>query len=272
MNSFLRWVGGKSQMVARITPLLGQCKSYIEPFAGGAWVFFARPSSRFEVLNDLDGELANLYRALQRSGRRLIREVDQYPYSRAVFKRMALSRPRTPLSRARRFLYINRTCFGGRMARPTFGVSKGRANHVLPPTLRFNAEAIIERLRGVVIESLPAGEVIARYDGPDSLFFIDPPYLGLSQPYGVKDVFDRRAHQCLADQLAAIDGRFLLTVNAGPAVRSIYRRFRIRSIQTVYTVSRQSAKTAKELLVSNYPLPRKSPYRERRSPGANKKK
>jgi DNA adenine methylase len=97
-------------------------------------VFWAkgREVSRSEILNDADGELVNFYMELHQHGRRLAREVDGMPYSRALFHRVLADRPRGRFVRARRFWYINRVAFGAKRRGETFGVAKSKRMAVLP--------------------------------------------------------------------------------------------------------------------------------------------
>jgi DNA adenine methylase len=84
----------------------------------------------------------------------------------------------TDLERAARFLYLQRTAFGGKVTGQTFGVSPYEPGPFNVLRLASYLEAVHERLAGVVIESLPYAEFIARYDRPEVLFYLDPPYCG----------------------------------------------------------------------------------------------
>ena len=75
-----------------------------------------------------------------------------------------------------------------------------------------------QRLAGVVIERLPYADLIRRYDAPGTLFFLDPPYWGCEGDYGL-GVFERADFERLAEQLAGIAGRFILTINATDGAR-----------------------------------------------------
>ena len=65
ITSLLHFVGGKSRLAAQIIKRIPPHLAYVEPFAGGAWVFFQKKPSKVEVLNDLDGELVNFWRVIQ---------------------------------------------------------------------------------------------------------------------------------------------------------------------------------------------------------------
>jgi DNA adenine methylase len=109
--------------------------------------------------------------------------------------------------------------------------------------------ALNDRLAGVTIENLPYGEFIARYDGPGTLFYLDPPYFGSEDFYG-PSVFARADFGRLAEQLAAITGQFILTVNDMPETRAIFGAFDQECVAVTYTAAEGAAKSASELIVS----------------------
>jgi len=106
------------------------------------------------------------------------------------------------------------------------------------------------RLAGVVIECLDYGDFIRRYDGPGTLFYLDPPYWGCEDDYG-KTMFERADFQRLSDQLAGIDGRFILSINDVPEIRTIFSWAQIEEVGTTYSVGKQSSSRGerRELLI-----------------------
>ena len=116
-------------------------------------------------------------------------------------------------------------------------------------------EDVHARLSGVVIECLDYREFIRRYDGPSTLFYLDPPYWGCEDDYG-KAMFARSDFEALAAQLDSINGRFLMSINDVPEVREMFGWFEMVSVETVYSVSRlkRPGERRPELLVSNYPM------------------
>jgi DNA adenine methylase len=107
-----------------------------------------------------------------------------------------------------------------------------------------------ERLAGVVIEQLPYADVIRRYDGPGTLFYLDPPYWGNEGDYG--DVFTRDDFTALAEQLAGIAGRFILSINDTPGAREVFGGFAFDEVETTYTLAtvHGAGKKAGELIVT----------------------
>ncbi|MEO5338736.1 MAG: DNA adenine methylase [Magnetospirillum sp. WYHS-4] len=141
----------------------------------------------------------------------------------------------TDLERAARFLYLQRLSFGGKVAGRTFGVSVGFPGRFNLTTLERDLAAVHERLAGVVIECLPYGDFIARYDRNETLFYLDPPYWGSEGDYG-KDLFGRPDFAGLTEQLAGIKGAFLMSINDIPEVRALFSRFHVQAVETTYTI------------------------------------
>ena len=97
-------------------------------------------------------------------------------------------------------------------------------------------EAVHERLAGVVIECLPHGDFIERYDRPGVLFYSDPPYQGSEGDYG-KSLFSAEDHARLTELLLSIKGRFVLSINDSQAIRKLYRRASIEVVETIYIIA-----------------------------------
>ena len=139
------------------------------------------------------------------------------------------------------------------MSGPTFGVQATRRASVLPVAILQSLDATIERLRGVIFESLDFASIMRRYDRPTTLFYVDPPYAHVSQPYARTLVDDD--HRRLADALGPIRGHWLLSYNDCPEIRHIYRQFKKKRLTTRYTIGCNSptegSSQGHELLISN---------------------
>jgi DNA adenine methylase len=240
----------------------------VETCAGGAWVFFekSKEASRVEVLNDIDGELVNLYRVLQRRGGRLVRELGRMPYSRRLYNDIWDSRPASEYERAKRFMYVNRVCFGAKMTDRSFGVRMDKPAEVLAKWMQAAPDQIMQRLKGVIFECLDVERLIRVYDRPGTLFFVDPPYLGLTQPYA--GTFGEADHARLAAAVRGIAGRAIVTCNDCPTVRKLYAGMTLQAASIKYSLSGALPKTSGELIMTNF-RPRsptaKWPVSERRS-------
>lgn len=109
------------------------------------------------------------------------------------------------------------------------------------------------RMSGVVIECLDYADFITRYDGKETLFYLDPPYLGCEGDYG-KELFGRDKFDRMAEQLGQIKGRFLMSINDVPEIRETFAAFKVTEVETTYTIGKQndSRGSRAELLISNF--------------------
>ena len=178
--------------------------------------------------------------------------------TRSEFERLVATNPDTltDLERGARFLYLQRNAFGGKVSGAHFGVSVGRPARFNLTNLEPMLEDLHTRLAGVVIECLDWADFIPRYDRKETLFYLDPPYWGCENDYG-KSLFSRSDFAQMADTLAMIKGRFLLSINDVPEIRETFGKFTIAEVATTYSIGQQArGKSRAELLVSNFQLPK----------------
>lgn len=128
-NTLIPWPGGKSRLAAQLFPLFDNThKTYVEPFAGAAAMLFLRPEpAKCEVLNDVNGDLVNLYRVVQHHLLEFLRQFEWQLVAREEFDRQLRSEPSTltDIQRAVRFFYLQKACFGGKVSGRNFGVDSG---------------------------------------------------------------------------------------------------------------------------------------------------
>lgn len=255
------WLGGKRNLASRIVPIIDADRHtlYAEPFVGMGGIFLRRRSRpRAEVINDLGRDVSNLFRILQRHYPQFLEILKFQITTRAEFNRLTDTKPETltDLERAARFLYLQRTTFGGKVSGRCFGVSKEHPARFNLTTLEPMLEDLHTRLSGVVIECLDYAEFINRYDGPEALFYLDPPYWGNEKDYGA-DLFNRDQFAAMADQLTAIKGRFIMSINDVPGVHETFSQFERQRVSTTYTIAKVNAARGarNELLISNFSLP-----------------
>ena len=249
------WIGGKRNLAETIIAEIRRTphELYAEPFVGMAGVFLRRPfKAQAEVINDINREVVTLFRVLQRHYQAFLDMLKWQLTSRAEFERLKGSPADTltDLERAARFLYLQRTTFGGRVRGQTFGVTYGGARFDVTKLVPL-LEAVHERLAGVVIECLPWAEFIDRYDRPGVLFYCDPPYWGSEDDYG-KALWSPDDFRRLADRLRQAKGRFLVSLNDVPEVRLAFKGCRLTPVATTYSISKNSGEPggAKELLIA----------------------
>nr|WP_278436404.1 DNA adenine methylase [Brucella anthropi] len=249
------YIGGKRQLAKRICQKIDTIPHslYAEPFVGMGGVFFRRTSApRAEFINDRSKDVANLFRILQRHYPQLMDTLRFQITSRADFERLTVTDPETltDLERAARFIYLQRLTFGGKVAGRSFGVNYSGSSRFNLTTLAPLLQEVHERLASVVIENLDWQVFIARYDRPETLFYLDPPYWGTEGVYG-KKLFNRDQFEILAERLGCIKGRFVLSINDVPEIRSIFAGFVIEGAELTYSVSGGKGKQVRELIISN---------------------
>ena len=254
------YIGGKKQLSRRLAAMIACVPhdTYAEPFIGMGGVFLRRDRApRCEVINDISADVATFYRILQRHYEPFMDLLKWRLTSRAEFERLMAIDPSTltDLERATRFIYLQRTAYGGKVAGRNFGVSPGVAGRFDVNRLRELLDVLHERLSGVIIERLPYADLITRYDAPGTLFYLDPPYHGSEADYGA-GVFSRDDFARLAAQLSGISGRFILSVNDVPATREAFAAFDIEGVELTYTIAGGDGVQAKEIIVSSPGLPR----------------
>lgn len=250
------YVGGKRGLAKRLAGRIAAIAhhTYAEPFIGMGGVFLRRAQAApVEVINDINREVITLYRILQRHYVPFIEMMRFQITARAEFERLVRTDPETltDLERAARILYLQRTACGGKISGRNFGTGPTRPGRFDITKLGPMLESLHERLAGVIIERLPWADLIRRYDRPQTLFYLDPPYWGCEDYYG-KGIFEREDFDRLAAQLHHIEGRFILSLNDTPEVRAIFAAFHIEAVETTYTVHNKArAGKARELIISN---------------------
>lgn len=252
------YVGGKRNLAKRLVPLIQSIphQLYAEPFVGMGGIFLKRELvPKVEVINDGSRDVATFFRILQRHYAAFQEMLKFQLTVRAEFERLTATDPDTltDLERAARFLYLQRLSYGGKVESRTFGVDAASSGSFNVSRLGPILEALHERLAGVVIECLPFERFIPRYDRASTLFYLDPPYFGTEAFYG-RDLFARSDFERLAEVLAGIKGKFLLSINDHPRVRNTFKAFAMAEVTTTYTAAgRGHAVEAPELVITNTP-------------------
>jgi DNA adenine methylase len=251
MHGPVTQVGGKNRLAKTIIALLRRHRCYVEPFAGGAQVFFHKPPSKVEVLNDLDGELINFFRVCQSHPEELVRCLSYHLASRRWFNLLKNTEPDvlTDIQRAVRCFYIRKASFGGRVLNPTFGYGITERPRFRPSRIPSIIASAHQRLQDVQIECLPYQKVLKKYDSSETLFYLDPPYWNL--PY-YEHNFTEADFVEFGDLLQKLTGKFILSLNDTPEVRKLFRAFHISSVELSYSCARHKRGRQSELLITNY--------------------
>jgi DNA adenine methylase len=228
----LRYHGGKWRLAEWIIGQFPPHRVYVEPFGGAASVLLKKERSYAEIYNDLDGEIVNLFRVARDQGEDLLQRIELTPYSREEFD-VSFKPTEDPVERARRTLIRSHMGFGGNLTRPNRDQSPQRTGwrtytqknrRSIPAGDWRNwpngMPALIDRLRGVIIENKPAMEVMTTHDAPDALHYVDPPYVHSTRGFSCGGSVRGYRHEMNDDQHREL-AAFLHTL-AGAVVVSGY--------------------------------------------------
>lgn len=261
MSKLVPYMGGKRLLTKTILSLIPEHRVYCEPFAGSATVLLAKPPSPCEVLNDINGEVVNLFRIMQHHPEEFIKQVRWNLRSRDEYARLKTSDPKTltDIQRAARMYYLLRAGYGGKLPDVSCHFTGRLEGSSRPFSIYRIEETLYEvhlRLENVTVERLPYGDCLRRYDTLETFFYLDPPYWGHEKDYGV-GIFAPEDFANLKEILSALQGRFLMSINDTPEIRDLFAGFQMQAVSTTYTVGARTGrrcKLVKELLFSNYPL------------------
>lgn len=262
MNSPLRWVGGKSRLYKEIISIMPKHKCYAEPFGGGLWVLLNKNKVSVEAINDVSSELMNFWTIIQKDFQGFKEKCKYLIPSRELFNYYLEQNIKelSDLDRAVRFLYINRTCFGGNMVdSPNFGSSNLRRSNLCIATDNLDEflEPIYKRIKDVYIENMDFRKFIRKFDSSNTkeksnvLFYIDPPYVGMR---GYETKFTENDHIDLFDILKNLNAKFILSINNDPFILDIYKDFNVihKSQKCKIAQKAEDVKDQKELIITNY--------------------
>ena len=252
MNSkpIIPWIGGKRRLAKQIFARMPEHQCYVEPFCGAAAIYFMKEPSKVEVINDINGELINLYRVIQHHLEEFIRQFKWALTSRQIYQWQQMTHPETltDIQRAARFYYLQKLAFGGKVNGQTFGTATTNPPRLNLLRIEEELSTAYLRLQSTYIEHMEWQKLIKKYDRAHTCFFLDPPYWQ-TEGYGVD--FDLENYTEMARLAKTIKGAMLVTVNDHPAMRKAFDGLHIEPINITYTVGGGKGTKAKELLIWN---------------------
>lgn len=223
-RTVMRYHGGKMTLRAWIISYLAPHRVYVEPYCGAASVLMGKPRSYGEIINDLDGQIVNVFCVLRNPtlAERLRQLIELTPFSRADFEQ-SYETSGDRIEQARRTIFRSHAGFGsGAASGHDTGFRASVSRSYTTPAQDWasypgHISSFTERLRGVVIESRPALDLIAAHDGDGVLFYCDPPY-----PHSTRSQKRRRSqmynfemtdddHRELAKRLRSIKGMAVIS-------------------------------------------------------------
>jgi DNA adenine methylase len=263
LPKILAWPGGKHKLVRALCLRIPPHRTYVEPFAGRASLFFGKRPSEVEVLADADCKLIEFYRTIREL--RSLDEITKYGWAvtREAFERAKACVESDqcdlddPTYRAYAFLYANKSGYGGKRGRMSYNPAKEATCSERElcgiKELYRRWDDVRKRLRQAVIECADFRDTIRKYDAPDTFFYCDPPYYEVAGEGHYSSDVDPRD---VAKALRGIRGKFLLSYNDHPLIRELFRGYRIEEVGTAYEMGKAERGGAlapkTELLIMNY--------------------
>lgn len=242
-------------MVKLLLSLVPPHTLYCEPFFGGGALFFAKPKSEVEVINDKNGEVVNFYKIVQTNFSELQKEIRATLHSRELFRkgRVVYENPDmfSEVKRAWAFWTLTNQGFAGQVTSWGFGKTKSKEATVARKRENFTAD-YAKRLQQVQIENNDALKVIDRCDTKETFFYVDPPYF--NSDLGHYKGYTEEDYKNLLEKLKGIKGKFLLSSYPSPVLSQFIKKnkWRKQSIKKYVAVTKLTDKMKTEMLVCNY--------------------
>jgi len=251
------WVGGKSKLAKKIVSMMPKHNLYIEVFGGALNVLYAKEKplqGRYrEVVNDYNGELINLHRAIRNNPQTLSMYLHRLLVSREIFEDIKHKRykPRNNIERASFFFYQLSQSFGSKGDNFAMASKSRKPKNIYKDFSKWS-----KRLKLVTIENMDFEKLIKEYDREEAFFYCDPPYVETENYYKNKKTFDKKDHIRLFETLSKIKGKFLISYNNHQFVKKLYQNYNItESDKIAYTLGKNvhgKSKEVRELFITNY--------------------
>jgi DNA adenine methylase len=267
MKTPITYYGGKQQLVNKIMRLIPPHYIYVEPFIGGAAVFFAKQASEVEVINDINSEIINFYEVLQRDFPALQSQITISLHSRKMHDHATVIYENPDMfdriKRAWAFWMLANMSYGsmldGGFGYDIIGTSTQKINNKRDSF----TEQLAIRLQNVQIECCDALKIIRSRDTPDTFYYLDPPYPGTDQ--GHYDGYSVEDFDALLDTISKIQGKFLLSSFrndrlAEYAEKNTWYQFEVKMAKSMTANLPQSHKNKIEVFTANYPIDEQSHY------------
>lgn len=253
VKALFGWVGGKHLLrdtIAKYVPEQDKpirerrLKYYVEVFGGMAWMLLYKPRwFETEVYNDFNNELPNLFNVVKCHPHEFYRQIRDMPNSQFMFDYFQRNEPLTDIQKA-----------FATYVKYTHSFSSLGEHYSVRAISRLNIlkriNELSRRLDRVSIMHLHYKDLIERFNRPNVFLYLDPPYYFYENLYQV--TIERKEHTTLRNLLREFKGKFILSYNDCPEVRSLYEGFHIESLSTIYSAGSADNKPAKEVLIMNY--------------------
>ena len=253
------YYGGKYELSKTLVPLIPHHSRYIEVFAGGLSMFFRKPKAKWNVLNDIDNNIVNLYMCVIHKHDKLVENLFWIPKSRKLFldfreeikenREIEIPDP----EQAAKYFYCIRNSFNKLIHTP-FSMNKDM-NKNWDEEFRYSKIF----LGGATIENLDFGTLFDKYyPKEDDFWYLDPPYIIATEKgsYYMNN-FTIEDHTRLRDCVNKIDeanGKFMVSYDYRPEVKELYKEYNVQTLNMRYTGATKDARKTerKEYIITNY--------------------
>lgn len=254
-NSPFRYPGGKFYARKLIIDCMPSHTNYCEPFFGGGSIFFAKEKSEKNVLNDKDAELMNVYLQIRDNIDELVEMLDGIKATKELHKYYKNEyKPKTPLERAFRWYYLNRTSYSGIMKPENCYWGYGDKYSMRPENWGPHLRQVSDRLQGTTLLNQDFEDVISSLKD-EHFIFLDPPYYNADQNKFYNCFFSIEDHERLAKVVKkhSKKHKFLITYDNSPEVRELYSWCRfIEEREWNYTINRTDDQKNKKQLQDGF--------------------
>lgn len=260
LKSPIKWVGGKARLVNKLLPLIPHHKGYVEVFGGAGWLLFAKKPVKWEILNDLDSNLMNLWNVIKNYPNEFIKSFEYVLISRDLFntykEKYKNNDYKNEIEQAHILYYLLKAGVGASLPDGGgcgFGAAKDKSR------LRINQipddiNNAYERLKAVIIECADFRRIFKTYDSEDTFFYIDPPYRNTARSSYSVGNFTDEDYIDLGNICKQLKGKFLLTINNDNFIRELFKDFKIINHEVYYGICKTDNGRShfKELIITNY--------------------
>lgn len=263
MRTPITYYGGKQTILKYLLPLIPAHRLYCEPFFGGGAVFFAKPKSEVEVINDINGEIVNFFKVLKTNFPELQKEIRATLHSRELYKKAMVVYAHPDLfsdvKRAWALWVLTNQGFAGMIGSWGFGKSDSKEAALAVKRENFTKD-YEDRLRKVQLENNNALKVILRCDDKETFIYADPPYIGSDQ--GHYKGYSENDYRELLDALAKVKGKFLLSSYPSKILQEYIKKhkWRVQKITKSVAVTKHTDKVKTEMIVMNYDPAKIKPF------------
>ena len=261
MRTPVSYYGGKQKLVSKILPMIPKHNLYVEPFCGGAAVFFSKEPSEIEVLNDTNRELINLYSVIKNHFIELEKRISVTLHSRKQHRQAQVIYENPELfdevQRAWAVWVLSSQSFSA-MLDGSFGYDKGKnttTKKIMNKKAEFTEQYAI-RLQNVQVECADALYIIESRDTPETFVYADPPYF--NSDCGHYDGYSEQDFENLLKKLASLQGKFLLSCYPSKLLDQYIKTqgWKWQCYEQGVSVNAKGGylKRKWEMLITNYPI------------------